>query len=431
MSFLDEKEGEDMNTIVVVGAGASGILAAYSASLMGARVILLEKNNMIGRKIRITGKGRCNVTSKNDIEDIIKNIYKNSSFMYSSLYTYSNEDLIRDLENNGLRLKTERGNRVFPESDKAIDVVMALEKMISDKNIDIRLNSRVKEVMLDIGSDNKKVVNGVILSDGRKILSDAVIVCTGGASYPLTGSNGDGYSILKKLGHNITNIKPGLIGLETDEKIEPELVGLLLKNVEIKLYDGNKVIYKDFGEIEYRNYGIDGAIVKKASCYMRQGGDYRVEIDLKPALSFEKLDNRIQRDFQNMMNHSFKDVFKGLLPSKIINHISKRLDVDLDKKIHQVTREERLGFVKLLKKIDYKILRTRPIDEAIITDGGVSIKEINPSTMESKLVENLYISGEVIDVEAYTGGYNLQIAFSTGYLAGLSSATKIVKNNDK
>ena len=411
-----------MKKVVVVGAGAAGCMAAISASKNGSKVILLEKNNMIGKKIRITGKGRCNITNSGDIEDIMNNIYKNRNFMYSSLYTYTNENLMRDLQDNGLEIKVERGNRVFPKSDKAIDVVIALEKMMSKEKVEIRYNSIVKELIIkNDESKDKKYISGVVLKNGERIYCDSVIVATGGKSYPKTGANGDGYKILSKVGHKITDIKPALVGMEVEEEIKDSMVGLLLKNIGFKLYQSETLVYEDFGELEYRKYGIDGATVKSASCHydIRKKG-YIAVIDLKPALSKEKLDNRIQRDFKSNMNSRFEVVLKGLLPMVLVEEVSKRCKIPLDKTIHQITREERYRLIDVLKNFSYRITSLRSIDEAIITDGGVELKEINPSTMESKLIEGLYIAGEILDVEGYTGGYNLQIAFSTGYLAGMN-----------
>lgn len=417
-----------MKRVIVIGAGAAGCFASYSARLNGAHVVLLEKNHIIGKKIRITGKGRCNVTNKSDIEDIIKNIYKNGNFMYSSIYTYTNENVIDDFEKYGVELKVERGNRVFPKSDKAIDVILGIEKMLSDVGVDINLNTRVKKLIvkgLEYKSDNKEIeVIGVELENGKKLFADAVIVATGGKSYPLTGSNGDGYKLLENVGHRITKLKSALVGLETQEEIDSKLVGLILKNISIRVICENKTIYKDFGELEYRNYGIDGAIIKSASCHIddEKNKEYKVLVDLKPALDREKLDNRIQRDFKKFMNKDFEEVLKGLMPSSMMDSIIARVGIDRNKKVHQITREERLRLVYTLKNLEYNIISKRPLKEAIVTDGGVEVKEVNSSTMESKLVKKLYIAGEILDISAYTGGYNLQVAFSTGYLAGMNAA---------
>lgn len=411
--------GMSMKNVIIVGAGASGIIAAYFAEKNGANVTLIEKNKMIGRKLRITGKGRCNITNASDLEDIIKNIYKNGNFMYSSLYSFTNYDMMDLLERNGLKIKVERGNRVFPESDLAIDVVRTLEKMISNKNIKIIYNKTVKKMILD---ETKSQIRGVKLNSGEIIYADSVVVSTGGMTYPLTGSTGDGYRFARDCNHEVTELYPALVGMETKEVPAKEMVGFLLKNISIKLLKNGKKIYEEQGELEFRDYGIDGALVKRASSLVRDSSDYKVILDLKPALSREKLDMRIQRDFSKNMNISFKKAIKSLLPSNLLSFVLEKSDIDSEKVVHQIKKEERLKFVDLIKNIEFNIKSLRPMDEGIVTSGGVSIKEINPQTMESKLVKGLYFSGEVIDVEGYTGGYNLQIAFSTGYLAGVSAS---------
>lgn len=408
-----------MSKVVVIGGGPAGVFSAYFASKNGAEVILIEKNNMIGRKLRITGKGRCNITNASDIEDIIGNIFHNGSFMYSPLYSFTNLDLIKLLNDFGLKTKVERGNRVFPESDKALDVAKTLEKMLKDQKINILYSETVVDILL---KDDK--VSGVRLKSGKNITCDSVVLATGGKSYPLTGSNGDGYKLAKKLGHKVDNIVPSLIGIETDIKPNKEMIGLLLKNVSIKLYKGKKLIYEDFGELEFRDYGIDGAIIKSASCFIDDDeyDKYKIVLDLKPALSFEKLDSRIQRDFDKLGNKAFKDVLKCLLPSAMIDFTLELSEINPKKEVNQINKFERIGLVNLLKGIEFKIKTLRTIDEAIITKGGVVVKEINPSTMESKIIDNLFFAGEIIDVAGYTGGFNLQIAFSTGYLAGINSS---------
>lgn len=395
------------------------MMAGYFAAKEGASVTILEKNKMLGRKIRISGKGRCNLTNASDLETIINNIYRNGNFMYSSLYSFTNDNLIDLFESFGLKLKTERGNRVFPVSDKAIDVVKTMEKMLDSRNVRVKTSSTVKNIILE---DEK--VKGVVLSNGTKMMADRVIVTTGGKSYPLTGSTGDGYIMAKKCGHSITDLYPALVGLETREPISEELVGLNLRNISINLYKNGKKIYEDFGELEYRDYGIDGPLIKSASCYMDnfQKNNYKIVLDLKPALTYEKLDARILRDFEKYSNKPFEKSLKDLLPKKMIDYIVYKTGIDRKKPVHQVSKEERHILLVLIKGVEYDIKRLRPLEEAIVTEGGISVKEVNPSTMESKLVEGLYFAGEILDINGFTGGYNLQIAFSTGYLAGINSA---------
>ncbi|MBP1997961.1 putative Rossmann fold flavoprotein [Peptostreptococcus canis] len=410
-----------MKHIVVIGAGPSGLLAAHYAAKQGGKVTILEKNNILGKKLRITGKGRCNITNASDIEALISNIYRNGNFMYSSLYSYTNENLISDLSKYGLKIKIERGNRVFPKSDKALDVVKTLEKMVDDDNINIVFNKAVKKI-----EHKSNKITGISLSNGEKIYADAVILATGGLSYPLTGSTGDGYTLAKELGHSITRIKPALIGMETSPIPYNSMVGLNLRNISIVLKSNGKKIYDDFGELEFRRYGIDGPVIKSASCFIEdfKENNYEIVLDLKPALSFEKLDSRIQRDFKKYSNKKFEDSLIDLIPRDMIDYILDLSQIERNKPVHQVTKEERLFLTRTIKNIVFDIKKLRPIDEAIVTSGGISVKEINPSTMESKKIEGLYFAGEIVDVDAFTGGYNLQMAFSMGYLAGVNSAIK-------
>lgn len=408
-----------MKKVAIIGAGAAGSLAGYFASKSGADVTIFEKNNIIGRKLRITGKGRCNITNASDLEDIISNIYRNGNFMYSALYSFTNDDLMELFRNYGLKMKVERGNRVFPDSDKAIDVVLTIEKMLKDAGVKLEFNKKVNSIIV---SDGK--VKGIKLSSGKKIFYDSVIIATGGLSYPLTGSSGDGYDMAIKLGHSVTRLKAALVGLETSELPQKKMIGLNLKNIGISLYENNKKIYEDFGELEFRNYGIDGPVIKSASCYIEdsQKNSYHITLDLKPALSKEKLDLRIQRDFKKYMNKNFENALNELLPKKMIDFIIDLSEIDRHKVVHQITKAERTRLIECIKNIRFDIKKIRPIEEAIVTSGGIEVKEINPSTMESKKIEGLYFAGEIIDIDAYTGGYNLQAAFSTGYLAGSSSA---------
>lgn len=405
-----------MKKVIVIGAGAAGMVAASVAADRGLDVTLLEKNHRVGRKILITGKGRCNITSDCDIEELIENVPTNGKFLYSAFYTFTNDDVIQMFNNLGVKTKTERGKRVFPESDKAHDIANALEKQVKNKKVNLVLNANVGKV---IAKNNK--IEKVILKDKSEVKCDAVIVATGGLSYPLTGSTGDGYKFAKSLGHTIVDTKPSLIGIEVQEKFVSELEKLSLRNISITVYNSkNKKVYDDFGELEFTKFGLDGPVIKSASCRMKDitKENYKIVIDLKPALDEEKLDKRIQKDFQKYTNKKFEKALDDLLPKKLIPIIINLSEIDKDTVVHQISREQRNNLVKLLKNFTFTVKRYRPIEEAIITSGGVKVNEINSSTMESKLVEGLYFAGEIIDVDAYTGGFNLQIAFSTGYLAG-------------
>lgn len=405
-----------MKKVVIIGAGAAGMMAASVAADRGLDVVLVEKNHRVGRKILITGKGRCNITNDCEIEELIENVPKNGKFLYSAFYTFTNTNVIEMFNSLGVKTKTERGKRVFPESDKAHDIANALEKQINNKKVKVLLNTKVDKI---VSKDNK--VEKVILNNKKEIKCDSVIVATGGLSYPLTGSTGDGYKFAKTLGHTVTDIKPSLIGMEVQENYVSDLEKLALRNISISVYNSkNKKVYDDFGELEFTKYGLDGPVIKSASCRMKDTTkeNYKIVIDLKPALDEEKLDKRIQKDFQKYTNKKFEKALDDLLPKKLIPIIIKLSDIDPDTVVHQISREQRKNLVKLLKNLTFTLKRYRPIEEAIITSGGIKVSEINASTMESKLVEGLFFAGEVIDVDAYTGGFNLQIAFSTGYLAG-------------
>lgn len=406
-----------MKKVVIIGAGPAGMTAAYSASQRGIDVVLVEKNERVGRKLLITGKGRCNITNNCEIEELIENVNTNGKFLYSAFYTFTNDAVMEMFENLGVRLKTERGNRVFPESDRAMDVVDAMSRLIKRKNIKLVTGKTVKNIKEKNGR-----VESVVLSDGKEIKTDAVIIATGGASYPRTGSTGDGYKLAERLGHKITPLKPSLIGLEIQEDFATRLKGLSLRNVAINVYGKkNKKIYDDFGEMEFTDYGVDGPIIKSASCIMRDLSkeSYKISLDLKPALDHEKLDKRVQRDFQKYINKKFENSLSDLLPSKMIPVVIELSGINPTTPVNSITKEERKNLVNVIKNIEMNVKRYRPMDEAIVTSGGVKTSEINSSTMESKLVGGLYFAGEVIDVDAYTGGFNLQIAFSTGYLAGM------------
>ena len=418
MKLINWKD-DFLKRVVIIGAGASGMLAAKVASDRGYKVTVLEKQKRCGQKLLITGKGRCNITNNCEIEELIENVPTNGKFLYSAFYTFTNDQVIDMFNDLGVETKTERGKRVFPVSDKAVDVVRALEKqMRSNKNVEVLLNSKVDKIIAEDGAVKK-----VVLSDKREIECDSVIVATGGVSYPRTGSSGDGYKFARNLGHTIIKPKASLIGLEVMEDYVTDLAKLSLRNVSINVYNSkNKKIYDDFGEMEFTKYGLDGPIIKSASCRM---GDlskenYKIVLDLKPALDEDKLDKRIQKDFQKYANKNFENSLNDLLPKQLIPTIVKLSKIDPYIKVNQISKEERKNLVHLIKNITFTVKNYRPIEEAIITSGGVKTSEINSSTMESKLVSGLYFAGEVIDVDAYTGGFNLQIAFSTAYLAAIN-----------
>lgn len=407
-----------MKRVVVIGGGAAGMMAAITAAMKGKDVTLIEKNEKLGKKLFITGKGRCNLTTDKDIEEIIKNITTNSRFMYSSLYTFTNYDLMKMVEDGGVKLKVERGGRVFPQSDKSSDIIKCFEKYLNENGVKIMLSTKVTDII-----EFKGAVWGVEINGNEKIKCDSVIIATGGKSYPLTGSTGDGYVFAKKLGHNITEIRPSLVPLVAEEEWVKDLMGLSLKNVEISVKHKNKVIYNDFGEMLFTHFGVSGPIILSVSRKVIDLLPQKVEvyIDLKPALDHNELDKRIVRDFENYKNKQFKNSLNELLPSKLIPVIINLSGINPEKQVNSITKEERKNLVKLLKEFKITIIGTRPIDEAIITAGGVDVKEVDPSTMESKIVKGLYFAGEILDVDALTGGFNLQIAFSTGYCAGFYS----------
>ena len=418
MKLINWKD-DFLKRVVIIGAGASGMLAAKVASDRGYKVIVLEKQKRCGQKLLITGKGRCNISNNCEIVELIEYVPTNGKFLYSAFYTFTNDQVIDMFNDLGVETKTERGKRVFPVSDKAVDVVRALEKqMRSNKNVEVLLNSKVDKIEAQDGKIKK-----VILSDKREIECDSVIVATGGVSYPRTGSSGDGYKFARNLGHTIIKPKASLIGLEVMEDYVTDLAKLSLRNVSINVYNSkNKKIYDDFGEMEFTKYGLDGPIIKSASCRM---GDlskenYKIVLDLKPALDEDKLDKRVQKDFQKYANKNFENSLNDLLPKQLIPTIVKLSKIDAYIKVNQISKEERKNLVHLIKNITFTVKNYRPIEEAIITSGGVKTSEINSSTMESKLVSGLYFAGEVIDVDAYTGGFNLQIAFSTAYLAAIN-----------
>lgn len=399
--------------ICIIGAGPAGIISAGIASSRGKKVTLIEKNDKIGKKLFITGKGRCNITNNAPIEEFFDNIIRNKNFLYSSFYTFNNEDIIGLLERYGLKVKVERGNRVFPVSNKSSDVIKTLEKFLLDNNVDILLNTNVEKI--EVNQDKFH-----IKANNKDFNFDKIVIATGGKSYPTTGSTGDGYRFAEEMGHTITDLNPSLVPIETKEEYSKDLQGLSLKNVEISAFVNNKSIYKEFGEMIFTHYGISGPIVLSMSNYLHKytKKDIKILIDLKPALSHEKLDNRILRDFEKYNNKQFKNSLNDLLPKKFIPVIIRLSNINPEKPINQITKEERIRVLELIKGFPITFKSFRPIEEAIVTSGGVNVKEINPSTMESKLQAGLFFAGEVLDIHGLTGGYNLQIAYSTGYLAG-------------
>lgn len=409
--------------VVVIGGGPAGMMSAISAAKSGDKVVLLEKNNILGKKILITGKGRCNITSSLDIDDFINNIPGNGRFLYSAFENFNNKDIIELLKKEGVSVKEERGNRYFPTSDRAEDVRMALERETKKAGVDVKLNSKVCGIEIE---DSR--VKSVVLENG-KIDADKIILATGGKSYPLTGSNGDGYKIAEELGHTIKDVRGSLVPLIAEKSVCSKMQGLSLRNVGIILYDveKDKKIYSDFGEMLFTHFGVSGPTILSGSAHLLRykdvdkkisNGKIVLKIDLKPALSFEQLDARILRDFTEVKNKQFKNSLDKLLPKKMIDVVIDKSKIDPEKHVNEITREERMNLVKLLKCFFVRIDGFRPVDEAIVTAGGISVKEINPKTMESKIVSGLYFAGEIIDVDAYTGGFNLQIAYSTGFTAG-------------
>lgn len=405
--------------VVVIGAGAAGMMAGGIAAQYGASVTIIEKNQRVGRKILITGKGRCNITNNCDEQTFIQNVPVNGRFLYSAINSFNSQDVMSFFENLGLKLKTERGNRVFPQSDRAMDVVDTLYSFVTDNGCKI-VNDSVKELIIE----NGEVIG--VKTENDTFYADSVIVCSGGKSYPLTGSTGDGYILAKQAGHTIIDLKPSLVPLESKNPDCKAMQGLSLKNVSLKIINtqNNKVVYSDFGEMLFTHFGMSGPMILSASSHIRDisSGKYIAQIDLKPALSTEQLDKRLQNEFSANANKDISNSFSKLLPRKIIVPVLKCWGVAFDKKCNSITKEERKKLVDILKCFAVEISGFRPIEEAIITSGGVKTSEINPKTMESKLVRGLYFAGEVIDCDAYTGGFNLQIAWSTGHLAGENAA---------
>ena len=403
-----------MAKVIVIGAGPAGIMAAIHASKKH-NVTILDGNDRIGKKLFITGKGRCNVTNSKDISEFFDYIPGNPHFLYSALYSYTNEDTMNFFENVGIKLKVERGGRVFPMSDKSSDIIKGLSIGLKESNVQVKLNSKVTNIIYDAN----KIV-GVEINNSTKLYGDYFIIATGGASYPLTGSRGEGQKFAKKLGHTIIELKPSLVPIELNEPWLKDLMGLSLKNISLSILKNNKVLYKNQGEMLFTNYGISGHLVLSGSRYVKNEGSYEASIDLKPALNESELDKRIQKDFLKYQNKEFKNALDDLLPKKLIPLIINLSNIPLDKKVNVITKEERKKLLHILKDLRVKIKGLRPIEEAIVTAGGVNTLEIDPSTMKSKIISNLSFAGEVIDVDAFTGGYNVQIALSTGYIAGNS-----------
>lgn len=409
-----------MNKVIVIGGGAAGMAAALAAAEKGAKTILLEKNEKLGKKLYITGKGRCNITNACDTEELFLNVPRNAKFLYSAFYAFDNFQVMQFFEDHGLKLKTERGNRVFPESDHSSDVIRTLQNALKNAGVEVRLFTEVKQLLT-----KQQTIQGVCLKNGEKLYADAVVVATGGISYQSTGSTGDGYRFAEETGHALTECQPALVPFLTKESYVKEMQGLSLKNVNVSIFQKNKKIYEDFGEMLFTHFGVSGPLILSASSRIGGKGAFgelSMEIDLKPALTEEQLDKRILRDFDENKNRQFKNSIPKLLPSKMVSVMIELSGIHPDKKVNEITKEERAHLLRCIKAFPLTLTGRRDFNEAIITRGGVSVKDVNPSTMESKKVKGLYFAGEVLDVDALTGGFNLQIAWSTGHLAGENGA---------
>ena len=402
-----------MHKVIVIGGGPAGMMAAYISSSNGNSVTLIEKNEKLGKKLYITGKGRCNLTNRISEQNFLNNVVTNGKFLYGAINSFSPNDTVSFFEERGLKLKTERGNRVFPLSDKSSDVIKTLSRALENENVTILLNTTVKNLIIE----NGKTVG--VETEKEKLYSDSVIICTGGLSYSQTGSTGDGYNFSKTCGHTVVPLKPSLVGIELYGNDFKEMQGLSLKNVSARFYRKDKLLYEDFGEMLFTHYGVSGPIILSASCILNKYelSDTNLSIDLKPALNEKMLDDRLLREFSSA-NKNISTVMRTLVPSTMIEIILDRIKIRTDKRCNEITKRERESLVKILKNLEFKVKALRPIEEAIVTSGGVSVKEINPKTMESKIIRGLYFAGEIIDVDAFTGGFNIQIAFSTGFVAG-------------
>ena len=431
-----------MSNVIVIGAGAAGMMAAIAAAGNGHQVTVLEKNEKAGKKIYITGKGRCNITNACDVEELFNNVVTNKKFLYSAFYGFTNDDVVAMLNTAGLATKVERGNRVFPVSDRAGDVIAALVRIMKKLGVKLEYDTMVTEIITGTfdktddtadAADSGKcgaaagaiatTVTGVRCASGKVYPADAVIVATGGVSYPTTGSTGDGYEFAQRTGHNVTALSPALVPFNVAEEDVKELQGLALKNSGVTIYDGKKKLYEDFGELLFTHFGVSGPTVLSASGYVAKkikDHPLRLVIDLKPGLDTEQLDARVLRDFDEFMNKNFNNALDKLLPKSLIPVVIRRSGIDEYKKVHEISREERLRLIGTIKNLEFTLTGLRGFNEAIITQGGVSVRDIDPSTMESKKVGGLYFAGEVLDLDAVTGGFNLQIAWSTGHLAGMS-----------
>lgn len=397
----------------MIGAGPAGVMAAIEASKYHD-VTIVDGNEKIGKKLFITGKGRCNVTNAKDISEFFDYIPGNPHFLYSALYSFTNEDTMNFFQRYGIKLKVERGDRVFPASDKSSDILKGLSNALKETNVKVRLKSKVTDIKF-----KDKIIKSVVINNSEVIKADYFIIATGGGSYQLTGSRGEGQEFARKLGHNIIDLEPSLVPMVVKDEKTKELQGLSLKNIEITIKENNKrIVYKEFGEINFTTFGVSGPLILKGSRFIEKGKSYTAHIDLKPALSTGELDKRIQKDFVKYINNKYKDSLSDLLPQKLIPVIIKMSNISDEKMVNEITREERKKIVSTLKGFTFDIDGLRPLNEAIVTRGGVDVKEINPSTMKSKIIDNLSFCGEVIDVDAFTGGYNVQIAFATGFIAG-------------
>ncbi len=425
-----------MSKVVIIGGGAAGMMAAVAAAKNGHDVTLLEKNEKLGKKVYITGKGRCNLTNNCEVEELLQAVCVNRKFLYSAFYGFTSQDTIEFFENAGMKTKTERGNRVFPVSDHSSDVIAAMSRTLRQEGVKVLLDTEVSDVEfenlpgVEVAVEKKgkvsgyiRSVTGVKLKDGSRIPADAVVVATGGISYRTTGSTGDGYRFAKEMGHSIADLSPSLVPIETADGWAEKLQGLSLRNVEVTVLDGKKELYREFGEMMFTHYGVTGPLILTASCSIQKklkAHPLQLLINLKPALSEEQLDARILREFEAAKNKQLKNVLGTLYPAKLIPVMIERSGIPGEKPVHEISREERKQLIELTRHFPLTLLRLRDYNEAIITRGGVSVKEVNPTTMESKMVKGLYFAGEVLDLDAVTGGYNLQIAWATGHAAGIS-----------